>query len=233
MFRNQYDTDVTTWSPAGRLHQVEYAIEAVKQGSAAVGCKSKTHVVLVSLKRAPHSKLSSYQPKLYKIDDHIGIAIAGLAADGRVLAKYMRSECLSHRYIYESPMQTKRLAIKISDKSQICTQRSSKRPYGVGLLISGIDKTGTHLYQTEPSGNYYSYKAIAIGARSQSAKTYLEKNYQTFDDCDEKTLIKHALTALQSTTGDNSELTSQNTSVSIFFSFLSRSSNNSATSSFS
>lgn len=51
MFRNQYDTDVTTWSPAGRLHQVEYAIEAVKQGSAAVGIKSKTHVVLASLKR--------------------------------------------------------------------------------------------------------------------------------------------------------------------------------------
>jgi 20S proteasome subunit alpha 6 len=63
MFRNQYDTDVTTWSPAGRLHQVEYAMEAVKQGSAAVALRSKTHVVLATLKRAA-SELSSYQKKV-------------------------------------------------------------------------------------------------------------------------------------------------------------------------
>eukprot|EP01080_Neovahlkampfia_damariscottae_P000382 gene382-6796_t len=215
MFRNQYDTDVTTWSPAGRLHQVEYAIEAVKQGSAAVGCKSDTHVVLASLKRSPHSELSSYQQKLYKIDNHMGIAIAGLAADGRVLAKYLRTACLNHLYIYEQPIQVGRLVLKLSDKSQVSTQRSSKRPFGVGLLVSGYDKTGTHLYQTEPSGNYYSYKAIAIGARSQSAKTYLEKNYESFPNCSKKDLIKHALLALQGTTGDNVELNAKNTSLSV------------------
>lgn len=76
MFRNQYDTDVTTWSPQGRLHQVDYAMEAVKQGSACVGLKSDTHVVLAALKRAP-SELSSYQRKAFKIDDHMGIAISG------------------------------------------------------------------------------------------------------------------------------------------------------------
>jgi 20S proteasome subunit alpha 6 len=82
-------------------------------------------------------------------------------------------------------------------------------------LVSGFDQTGTHLYQTEPSGNYYSFKAIAIGARSQSARTYLEKTYGTFDDLGEAELIKHALIALRGTTGDNVDLTSKNTSVSV------------------
>lgn len=145
----------------------------------------------------------------------MGIAIAGLAADGRLLAKYLRTECLNHRYVYESDIQVKRLVTKLSDKSQICTQRSSKRPYGVGLLVSGYDQTGPQLYQTEPSGCFYSYKAIAIGARSQSAKTYLEKYFEEFPKADVKTLVKHALMALRTTTGENVELTAKNTSVSI------------------
>jgi 20S proteasome subunit alpha 6 len=217
MFRNQYDTDITTWSPAGRLHQVEYAMEAVKQGSAAVGVKSKNYVVLASLKRAPHAELSSYQKKLFKIDDHMGIAIAGLAADARVLCRYMRNECMNHRFIYDSPMPVSRLVLKIADKSQVATQRSSKRPFGVGLLVSGYDdQTGTHLYQTCPSGNYYEYKAIAIGARSQSAKTYLEKYYESFAETNDlQTLILHALKALQGTTGENVELNTKNCSLSV------------------
>ncbi|KAF5792502.1 putative proteasome endopeptidase complex [Helianthus annuus] len=81
MFRNQYDTDVTTWSPVGRLFQVEYAMEAVKQGSAAIGLRSKTHVVLACVNKA-NSELSSHQRKIFKVDDHIGVAIAGLTAVG-------------------------------------------------------------------------------------------------------------------------------------------------------
>ncbi|KAF0975099.1 hypothetical protein FDP41_005852 [Naegleria fowleri] len=214
MFRNQYDTDITTWSPQGRLHQVEYAMEAVQQGSAAVGVKTQDYVVLATLKRAPHAELSSYQKKLFKIDDHVGIAIAGLAADGRVLSKYMRNECMSHQYVYDTFMPVQRLANKIADKSQKSTQNSSGRPFGVGLLIAGYDETGTHLYQTCPSGNLYSYKAIAIGARSQSAKTYFEKNYATFTN-NVQELIVHALKALKGTTGDNVELTTKNCSVAV------------------
>jgi len=83
-FRNQYDSDVTVWSPQGRLHQVEYAMEAVKLGSATVGLKNRTHAVLVALKRAA-SELSAYQDKLFPIDDHLGISISGLTADARLL----------------------------------------------------------------------------------------------------------------------------------------------------
>ena len=104
MFRNQYDTDCTTWSPAGRIHQIEYALEAVKQGSAAIGLRSNKYAIVATLKRAS-SELSSHQKKIFKIDDHVGVAIAGLVADARVLAKYMRTECINHRYTYDEPMQ--------------------------------------------------------------------------------------------------------------------------------
>ena len=96
MYRNQYDTDVTTFSPEGRLRQVEYAMEAVNQGSCCVGLTSGTHAVLAVLKRSP-DELASYQEKIFKIDDHMAIAISGLTADARYLSKHMRTECLNHR----------------------------------------------------------------------------------------------------------------------------------------
>lgn len=213
MFRNQYDTDVTTWSPQGRLFQVEYAMEAVKQGSAAVGLKSNTHVVLATLNRS-QSELSSFQRKLFKIDDHIGIAISGLTADGRILCRYMRNECINHRFVYESPLPAGRLVRQIADKSQVNTQRSWKRPYGVGLLVSGYDKKGPQLFHTCPSGNFYEYKATAIGSRAQAAKTYLEKHYLTFPTATMDELIVHGLKALAASLQD-AELTKQNCSVAV------------------
>lgn len=101
MFRNQYDTDVTTWSPAGRLFQVEYAMEAVKQGSAAVGLRSKTHAVLAAVNKAA-SELASHQRKVFRADDHVGVAIAGLTADGRVLS---RSDSTSSHLISSPPIR--------------------------------------------------------------------------------------------------------------------------------
>ena len=119
MFRNQYDRDVTTWSPAGRLFQVEYAMEAVKQGSAAIGLRSKTHVVLACVNKS-QCELSSHQRKIFKVDDHIGVAIAGLTADGRVLSRYMRSECINYSFTYESSLPVGRLVVQLADKAQVC-----------------------------------------------------------------------------------------------------------------
>lgn len=198
MFRNQYDTDVTTWSPAGRLFQVEYAMEAVKQGSAAIGLRSKSHVVLGCVNKA-NSELSSHQKKIFKVDDHIGVAIAGLTADGRVLSRYMRSECINYNFTYESPLPVGRLVVQLADKAQVCTQRSWKRPYGVGLLVAGLDESGAHLYYNCPSGNYFEYQAFAIGSRSQAAKTYLERRFGNFMDSSRDDLIKDALLAIRET----------------------------------
>ena len=88
MFRNQYDMDCITWNPKGKIFQVEYAKEAVKQGMTSLGLKSDTHVVILSLKRHPND-LASHQEKIFGIDDHLGVAIAGLTADARHLCKYM------------------------------------------------------------------------------------------------------------------------------------------------
>ena len=121
MYRNQYDTDVTTFSPQGRLFQLEYAMEAVKQGSPSVGLRSKTHAVLVAFKRSP-DELASYQEKLFKIDNHMAISISGLTADARFLCKYMRTECLNHNFVYGGTKQTGRLVTQIADMHQRCTQ---------------------------------------------------------------------------------------------------------------
>jgi len=213
MFRNQYDTDVTVWSPEGRLLQVEYAMESVKQGSACVGLRSDKAVVLGALKRSV-SELSDFQKKIMEIDDHLGIAISGLTADARTLAKWMRSECLNHKYVYGTSIQSNRLVEDLADRHQECTQTYVRRPYGVGLLVASYDvKTGPHLYQTCPSGNYYEYYANSIGARNQSAKTYLEKHLQTFPACDLDTLIMHGLRALAGTVGGDGELNKDNGSI--------------------
>jgi len=179
-------------------------MEAVKQGSASVGLKSKEFAVVAALKRAS-SDLGSYQQKVFRIDDHMAISISGLIADGRVLTKYMRNECLNHKFVFETPMPVSKLVVQLADKSQIHTQQSGRRPYGVGLLVVGYDENGPHLYETSPSGNYYDYKAQAIGARFQSARTYLEKTYEGFVDAPRDELIKHALLALRETTQSSSE----------------------------
>eukprot|EP00978_Attheya_sp_CCMP212_P009895 scaffold23567_cov52-Attheya_sp.AAC.2 len=215
MFRNQYDTDVTVWSPEGRLLQVEYAMESVKQGSACVGMRSSSHTVLGALKRSV-SELSSHQKKIIEIDDHIGIGIAGLTADARSLAKWMMNECLNHKYVYGTPMPSSRLVTDLADRHQRTTQTYVRRPYGVGLLVASYDeKTGPHLYQTCPSGNIYEYYASAIGARSQSGRTYLEKHYESFAEATKDDLIMHALRALAGCVTGDGELTRDNGSIAV------------------
>jgi 20S proteasome subunit alpha 6 len=214
MFRNQYDSDVTIWSPQGRLHQVEYAMEAVKQGSATVGVKSNTHAILVALKRAS-SELSSHQKKILTIDDHVGVSIAGLTADARTISRWMRNECLSSRYGHDTPLPVSRMIADLGNKMQICTQRYGKRPYGVGLLVAGYDDQGPHIFQTCPSANYYDCRAMAIGARSQAARTYLEKFLNDLRECELEELVKHGLRALRDTLPNEVDLTNKNVSIAI------------------
>lgn len=214
MYRNQYDNDVTTWSPQGRLHQVEYAMEAVKQGSATIGLKNKDYAVLLALKRAS-SELSAHQKKIIPIDNHIGISLAGLTADARILSKYMRNECMNNRYAYESPLPVSRLVSRMGNKMQTCTQRYDRRPYGVGLLVAGYDDNGPHIFQTCPSANFYDCKAMAIGARSQSARTYLERHLDSFLESNLSELIKHGLRALRDCLPNDVELSAKNVSISV------------------
>ncbi|CAN8096052.1 unnamed protein product [Discula destructiva] len=214
MFRNNYDNDSVTFSPQGRIFQVEYAAEAVKQGSVVVGIASKTHSVLVGIKRNAE-ELSSYQKKLFAIDSHVGIAIAGLASDARVLSNFMKQQCLGHRLTYGRDMPLRSLVEMIGEKAQINTQHYGKRPYGVGLLVAGVDDKGPHLFEFQPSGLCEEMVAFAIGGRSQMARTYLEKNLDKFESCGKEELIAHGLRALKESLVQDKGLTVENTSVGV------------------
>lgn len=156
--------------------------------------------------------MASHQEKVFEIDDNTGIAIAGLTADGRHLCKFMRNECLNYWFQHGSHHPTERLVNKIAKKSQIKTNHPSKRPFGVGLLVAGVDEAGTHLFETDPSANYYEYYSIAIGARSQSAKTYLEKNFESFKNLEWEELAKHGLRALKAS-AQETDLNERNVSL--------------------
>lgn len=215
MFRNNYDTDITTWSPEGRLYQVEYAMNAVKQGSATVGCKSNTHVVLAALKRSPTAELSSFQEKVFKLDGHMGMSVTGLISDARILARFIRTECMNHRYMQNTQIPVTTMADMLGEKHQRHIVSVAKRPFGVGLLIAGVDRNGTHLVQTSPSADIFHFKATAMGSRSQSARTYLEKHYASFDSAPLDELVTHALKALASTAPEGTKLNTLNTTIAI------------------
>ncbi|ADV19361.1 proteasome subunit alpha type 1, putative [Cryptococcus gattii WM276] len=214
MFRNSYDSDNTTFSPQGKLFQVEYALEAVKQGSAAIGLRSNTHAVLLTLKRST-GELATYQKKLIRIDDHVGVAIAGLTSDARVLSNYMRQKAMQSRMTYGRATPVARLVQSIADRAQTNTQEYGRRPYGVGFLVIGKDETGPHLFEFSPAGTAFEYYAHSIGARSQSAKTYLEKNHHLFPTASLDELINHGLSALHDTLQQDKHLSSLNTSIAI------------------
>lgn len=144
----------------------------------------------------------------------MGIVISGMTADARFLTNFMRKECMNYWYAHGSHHPAERLVAKIANKSQHKTCMPGKRPFGVGLLVGSVDEAGTHLFETCPSGNYYEYHAIAIGDRNQSAKTYLEKNYQGFKNLGAEDLIKHGIRAMKASCQDI-DVTEHNISVAV------------------
>ena len=127
----------------------------------------------------------------------------------------MRTEALNHKFVYGTPIQGNRLVLELADMHQKCTQSYVRRPYGVGLLVGVVDQTGPHLYLTEPSGNYYEYVAMAIGSRSQMSRTYLEKEFEKFEDISKEELIKHALKALAASLSSDTELDNKSVSLTV------------------
>merc|ERR1711953_1415726 len=156
-----------------------------------------------------------YQKKVMILDDHLGMSIAGLTADAKSLSRWMRNECLASRYYHNSGLRLETLMSDLGNKMQLCIQGYNKRPYGVGLLVAGYDDLGPHIYQVCPSANFYDCKAMAIGARSQAARTYLEKSIDELGDCDLESLVKHGLRALRDTLPNEVDLTNKNVSIAI------------------
>lgn len=159
--------------------------------------------------------LSSYQKKIIAIDTHLGLALAGLASDARVLSNFMKRQALASKMTYGRPIPIERIVDHIGDRAQTNTQNYSNRPYGVGLLVAGVDDTGPHLFEFQPSGMTQAMAACAIGARSQMARTYLERNLEKFAECGREELVAHGLRALKESLSQDKELTVENASVGV------------------
>jgi len=184
MGKSEYDRGVNTFSPAGRLFQVEYALEAIKLGSTAIGIRTNEGVVLVVEKRITSSLMEpSSIEKILEIDTHMGCAMSGLTADARTLVDHARVEAQNHWFTYNEKMPVESNVHTISDLALdfSVTDRKDKktmsRPFGVALLVAGVDSEGTCLWCTEPSGTYTKYAACAIGSAQEGATNLLQEQY--------------------------------------------------------
>ncbi|MFB6078647.1 MAG: archaeal proteasome endopeptidase complex subunit alpha [Halarchaeum sp.] len=173
-----YDRGITIFSPDGRLYQVEYAREAVKRGSASIGVRAKDGVAFVVDKRirSPLMEETSVE-KIHKADDHIGIASAGHVADARQLIDFARRDAQVNRVRYDEPIGVEGLTKDITDHIQQYTQVGGARPFGVALIIGGIENGEPRLYETDPSGTPNEWKALAIGSGRDDIQQHLEDNY--------------------------------------------------------
>jgi proteasome alpha subunit len=174
-----YDRGTSIFSPDGRLYQVEYAREAVKRGSACVGIRTTDGVVLAAEinTRSPLMESSSVE-KLHMADTHIGVASAGHAADARQLVDKARQHAQVERWRYDQPIGVDTLTTAVCDDIQEYTQKGGTRPFGVGLLIGGIDEDEPRLFEVTPAGTTSEWRATAIGAKSEDLQSALEEQYE-------------------------------------------------------
>ena len=196
-----YDRGITIFSPDGRLYQVEYAREAVERGSASVGVRTEDGVVLAADRRArsPLIETESIE-KIHSIDDHIGVASAGHVADARQLVDFARRQAQVEHLRYDEPAGVEMLAKRVTDHIQQYTQTGGARPFGVALLIAGIADGEPRLFETDPSGTPYEWKAVAVGGGQSDIQEYLEDEYRP--DIDLAGGIDLALEALAMTDDD-------------------------------
>ncbi|CAI8501247.1 unnamed protein product [Hanseniaspora opuntiae] len=185
--RSEYDRGVSTFSPEGRLFQVEYSSEAIKLGSTAIGIATSEGIVLGVEKRITSSLLVSNSiEKIMEIDSHIGCAMSGLTADARSMVEHARVSSVSHDLYFDEPIAVEALtqsvcdlALRFGEGASGEEERLMSRPFGVALLIGGFDKLkGYQLYHAEPSGTFYQFKAKAIGSGSEGAQSELQSLYR-------------------------------------------------------
>ncbi len=191
-----YDRAIVTFSPDGRLFQVEYAREAVKRGTTSLGLIFSNGVVLAAIRRLSELAIpNSGSDKVHQIDDHLGAALSGFLADGRVLIDRGRVKSQVYKLTYDEPINVVGIVKEISDTMQLFTQYGGVRPYGVALLLGGVDEKGPQLFEIDPSSAFYGWKAQAIGRGTDGALKVLKKGWKA--NLTKEDAIKLALKALK------------------------------------
>jgi len=215
--RSEYDKGVNTFNPAGRLIQVEYATTATQLGSTSIGIQTRDGVVLVAEKILVSSLLvPTSVEKISEIDFHIGCSMAGLIADSKTLVNHARVDSQNYRFTYDEPISVESVVQGICDLAlrfgeDRDDEDSMSRPFGVSLLIGGIDENGPVLFHTDPAGTYLQYLAKAIGGGHEGAQTHLEKEYHKSMTMEEaKILALHVLRQMM-----EEKITSKNVEVAI------------------
>lgn len=207
-----YDRTIVVFSPDGRLLQVEYAREAVKRGSTAVGVKTKDAVILGSVKKINTLGVTESNRKIYEIDSHAGLVSSGLLSDARDLVEASRVKAQVNKITYGEPISVPSLTRHVCDRMHMVTQYAGMRPFGVGLLIGGVNDKPA-LFETDPSGTMIEWKAQAIGRGAEKARKVLEKDFR--DNMDTASGVKLILDALSTGEKGEKETGDENVEVAI------------------
>jgi 20S proteasome subunit alpha 3 len=177
----RYDSKTTTFSPEGRLHQVEYAIEAINNAGSLLGISFKNGAFIAGEKRQLSKLLepSLSKEKLFKIDDHIVVGVAGVTSDANLLIDLLRNRAQEYRLSFNEPIPVEQLALLLANLKQSYTQFGGLRPFGVACLFVGVDHHfGVQLYGTDPSGNYASWKAHSLGMNASGNEALLKEQWK-------------------------------------------------------
>eukprot|EP00913_Durusdinium_trenchii_P029514 g27666.t1 len=170
----RYDSRTTTFSPEGRLYQVEYAMEAINLAGSTVGVLAEDGVILAGEKKTTSKLLdqAKQHEKLFQLDDTMFCAVAGITSETRLTAQ-------QHAYSFSECMPVEQLVTSICDYKQGYTQFGGLRPFGVSFLVAGYDTHhGFQLYHTDPSGNFSGWKSYAIGVNNNTAMQIMRQDWK-------------------------------------------------------
>lgn len=212
MGESQYSFSLTTFSPSGKLVQIEYALNAVNAGATSLGIKASNGVVIATERKLPSILVDETTvQKISLLTPNIGVVYSGMGPDSRVLVRKARKQAQAYYRLYHEHIPVAQLVRETAAVMQEFTQSGGVRPFGVSLLMAGQDENGPQLYQIDPSGSYFAWKASAIGKNMTNAKTFLEKRYA--DDIELEDAIHTALLTLKE--GFEGQISSENIEVGI------------------
>lgn len=181
-----YDRGVSVFSPEGRIYQVEYAREAVRNGSPSAGVQTDDGVVLASVS-SNQSSLKVAGNEVRKIEESLGAVTTGYIPDGRRLVENLRVSTQRDQLRYDEEPKVETVAKQVADDIQETTQVGGRRPFGASLIIGGVDREGTSLYEVEPGGTPSEWHAVADGNGRREFIEYFEENYDESFSVDEAT----------------------------------------------